>query len=537
MRVLGDVLTKQGRALPDRIALVDPHGNRQHTYAELARRSVQIANGLAELGVGHGDRVAMLLGNCTVCAELPLAVGLIGAVTVNVNEKLKPDEVAYILADSGATAVVTSTDLLGTLETIRTDLPELRHVLTVDGAAPGTLDFEAMVDGASPTPPQMVVPESSTAMLIYTSGTTGRPKGVQLTHANLVHSATNFLVEGFHDADGVYLACVPYYHAACIPHMAALMRGMTVVAVPFDVESVLDLVERYRITDAFLVPTMIALLLQRTDLLDAHDLSSLQTIFYAAAPIPVPVLSVALERFGPIFVQMYGLSESATISTVLRKEDHRLDGDHRRLSSCGREITHVEVRIGTVEQECPPGERGELLLRGANVMSGYWGLPEASELAVKAGWLHTGDIAIRDEDGYLYIVDRKHDMIITGGANVYPREVEDVLYAHPAVAEAAVVGVPDDTWGETVLAVVALRPDAVATESDLVDFCAERLARYKKPRAVVFVDALAKTPVGKIDKAALRAAFAGPAPALDPPDDATGGGSLGDVVLSERPTR
>ncbi|MCW2719508.1 AMP-binding protein, partial [Pseudonocardia sp.] len=331
MRVLGDVLTKQGRALPDRIALVDPHGNRQHTYAELARRSVRIANGLAELGVGHGDRVAMLLGNCTVCAELPLAVGLIGAVTVNVNEKLKPDEVAYILADSGATAVVTSTDLLGTLETIRTDLPELRHVLTVDGAAPGTLDFEAMVDGASPTPPQMVVPESSTAMLIYTSGTTGRPKGVQLTHANLVHSATNFLVEGFHDADGVYLACVPYYHAACIPHMAALMRGMTVVAVPFDVESVLDLVERYRITDAFLVPTMIALLLQRTDLLDAHDLSSLQTIFYAAAPIPVPVLSVALERFGPIFVQMYGLSESATISTVLRKEDHRLDGDHRRL--------------------------------------------------------------------------------------------------------------------------------------------------------------------------------------------------------------
>ncbi|MHA6797424.1 long-chain-fatty-acid--CoA ligase (plasmid) [Pseudonocardia bannensis] len=508
MRVLGEVLVKQGRALPDRIALIDPRRDRQYSFAEVAQRSARIANGLAELGVTRGDRVAMLLGNCAVCAELPFAVGLLGAVTVNVNERLKHDEVEFILADSGAAVVVTSTDLLDTVHAVRERLPQLRHVVTVDGAAPGTVDFEAMVADASPTPPQVEVAESSTAMLIYTSGTTGRPKGVRLTHANLIHSATNFLVEGFHNAGGVYLACVPYYHAACIPHMAALMRGMTVIAVPFDLETVVDLTERYRVTDAFFVPTMIALLLQRTDLLDAHDLSSLQTIFYAAAPIPVPVLSVALERFGPIFVQMYGLSESATISTVLRKEDHRLDGDHRRLSSCGREITHVEVRIGSVDEECPPGERGEVLLRGANVMAGYWGLPEASEQALKGGWLHTGDIGIRDEDGYLYIVDRKHDMIITGGANVYPREVEDVLYSHPAVAEAAVIGVPDQTWGETVLAVIAPCPDRTVTEAELVDFCAERLADYKKPRQVVFVDTIVKTPVGKIDKATLRAGFA-----------------------------
>jgi acyl-CoA synthetase (AMP-forming)/AMP-acid ligase II len=509
MRVLGDVLAKQGRALPDRTALIDPHRDRRYSFAEVAQRSARIANGLAALGVGRGDRVAMMLGNSTVCAELPFAVGLLGAVTVNVNERLKHEEVGFILADSGAAVVVTSTGLLGTVEAVREELPQLRHVITVDGAVPGTVDFDAMVADASPTPPQVDVAESSTAMLIYTSGTTGRPKGVQLTHANLVHSATNFLVEGFHNADGVYLACVPYYHAACIPHMAALMRGMTVVAVPFDLETVVELIERYRITDAFLVPTMIALLLQRTDLLDAHDVSSLQTIFYAAAPIPVPVLSVALARFGPIFVQMYGLSESATISTVLRKEDHRLDGDQRRLSSCGREITHVEVRVGSVDEgECPPGERGEVLLRGANVMAGYWGLPEATEQALNGGWLHTGDIGIRDADGYLYIVDRKHDMIITGGANVYPREVEDVLYTHPAVAEAAVVGVPDETWGETVLAVIALRPVDMLTEAELIGFCAERLADYKKPRQVVFVDAIPKTPVGKIDKAALRTGLA-----------------------------
>jgi fatty-acyl-CoA synthase len=328
---------------------------------------------------------------------------------------------------------------------------------------------------------------------------------VQLTHTNLLASATNWLMECYTNPEGVYLACGPYYHSGCISHLAALMRGMTVVPVPFEAGRVLTLVERYGVTDMLLVPTMIALLLEREDLLATLDLSTLQGVFYAAAPIPEPVLRRALERFGPIFVQMYGLTESSTLSTILRHHEHSLDDGHGRLASCGREVTLVDVRVGSVEGgECPPGERGEILIRGANVTPGYWGRPDATAEAIRDGWLHTGDIGMRDADGYIYIVDRKTDMIIVGGSNVYPREIEDVLHAHPAVAEASVIGIPHETYGETVVAVVALHPAQSLTDREVIDHCASRLAKFKTPRQVVFVDALPKTPIGKIDKATLR---------------------------------
>jgi acyl-CoA synthetase (AMP-forming)/AMP-acid ligase II len=217
------------------------------------------------------------------------------------------------------------------------------------------------------------------------------------------------------------------------------------------------------------------------------------------------VLVKALERFGPIFVQMYGLTETATLSTILRTDEHRIDGDDRRLASCGRPVTLVEVRVGSAESECAPGERGEVLVRGKNVTPGYWGRPDATAAALIDGWMHTGDIGVWDEDGFLYIVDRKHDMIISGGANVYPSELEEVLHEHPAIAEAAVVGIPDETWGETVVAVVARRPGAELSEKDVIDYCAERLAGYKKPRRVSFVDALPRSAIGKVDKPSLRA--------------------------------
>ncbi|HEY0360525.1 MAG TPA: long-chain fatty acid--CoA ligase [Mycobacteriales bacterium] len=505
MRVLGDIVTRQARMLSGRTALIDDGASRRYSFAELADRSARIANALADLGVRPGDRVAMLLGNCTTCAELPFGITMAGAIMVNVNERLKQEEVAYILADSGASVVVTSDDLLGVLDAARDTLPALRHVVTVNGNAPGTIDYETMLGAASAEPPAVEVAADATAMLIYTSGTTGRPKGVQLTHTNLLASATNWLMECYTNPEGVYLACGPYYHSGCISHLAALMRGMTVVPVPFEAGRVLTLVERYGVTDMLLVPTMIALLLEREDLLATLDLSTLQGVFYAAAPIPEPVLRRALERFGPIFVQMYGLTESSTLSTILRHHEHSLDDGHGRLASCGREVTLVDVRVGSVEGgECPPGERGEILIRGANVTPGYWGRPDATAEAIRDGWLHTGDIGMRDADGYIYIVDRKTDMIIVGGSNVYPREIEDVLHAHPAVAEASVIGIPHETYGETVVAVVALHPAQSLTDREVIDHCASRLAKFKTPRQVVFVDALPKTPIGKIDKATLR---------------------------------
>ena len=504
MRVLGDIVARQGRMLRDRTALIDAVSGRQYSFRELAERSARIANGLQALGVRPGDRVAMLLGNSPVCAELPFGITLAGGIMVNVNERLKQEEIAYILQDSGACAVVTVQGLLGALETARERLPGLRHVLTIDGAAPGTTDYEAMLAEAAPVPPEIEVDPDATAMLIYTSGTTGRPKGVQLTHTNLISSATNWLMECYTDPQGVYLAVGPYYHSGCISHMSALMRGMTVIPAVFEPGHVLYLIQRYRVTHTLLVPTMIAMLLQQPDLLDAHDLSSLRSVFYAASPIPRPVLVKALERFGPIFVQMYGLTETATLSTILRTDEHLIDGDDRRLASCGRPVTLVEVRVGSAESECPPGERGEVLVRGRNVTPGYWGRPDATEAALIDGWMHTGDIGVWDEDGFLYIVDRKHDMIISGGANVYPSEIEEVLHDHPAITEAAVIGIPDETWGETVVAVVARRPGAELTEQDVIDHCAQRLAGYKKPRRISFVDALPRSAIGKVDKPSLR---------------------------------
>ncbi len=503
MRVLGDIVARQGRRLGDRTALIDAVSDRRYSFRELAERSARIANGLRSLGVGPGDRVAMLLGNSPVCAELPFGITLAGAIMVNVNERLKSEEVAYILENSGACAVVTSQGLLGALESARDRLPGLRHVLTIDGVTTGTIDYEAVLAEASPFPPAQAPNPDATAMLIYTSGTTGRPKGVQLTHDNLISSATNWLMECYTDPDGVYLAVGPYYHSGCISHMAALMRGLTVVPAVFEPKHVLDLIERHRVTDTLFVPTMIAMLLQQPELLDSHDLSSLRSVFYAASPIPKPVLSKALERFGPIFVQMYGLTETATLSTILRKNEH-LSGDDRRLSSCGRPVTHVEVRVGTADGECPPGEPGEVLIRGKNVTPGYWGRPDASAAALVDGWMHTGDIGVWDDAGFLYIVDRKHDMIISGGANVYPSEIEAVLHAHPAIAEAAVIGLPDETWGETVVAVIARRPGTDLSEQDVIDYCAERLAGYKKPRRVSFVDALPRSAIGKVDKPSMR---------------------------------
>jgi acyl-CoA synthetase (AMP-forming)/AMP-acid ligase II len=499
VRVLADLVEKQARLIPSRDAIVDPGRGVRLTYAQLCDRSRRLAGLLASLGLEPGDRVAMLLRNCHVSAELPFGIGRAGMILVNVNERLVEREIRYILADSGARAVVTEGRFLPALGSIRREVSGLEHILSIDG------DFEKALARADPGTPDAPVDPADTAMLIYTSGTTGRPKGVQLTHANLLGSATNFLIEALHDPDGTYLACMPYFHVVCVPHMAALMRGMRVVVAPFELEAALALIERYRVTVAFLVPTMIAMMVQADDLLGRYDLTSLGTVLYAAAPIPVPVLRRALQRFGTIFCQMYGLTESSSLSTILRKQEHRRE---ELLASCGREVTRVQVRVVRPSgEEADPGELGEIVIAGDNLMAGYWGRPAATAEAIRDGWLHTGDIGMRDGEGYLRVLDRKHDMIISGGFNVYPREVEDVLHGHPAVADAAVIGIPEETWGETVVGVIALCAGATVSAADLIEYCAPRLADYKRPRRIDFVEALPRNSSGKVDRVELRARY------------------------------
>lgn len=503
MNVLADLVDKQARLIPRREAVVDPARDVSLTYADLRDRSRRLAGLLASRGLRRGDRVAMLLGNSHVSAELPFGIGRAGMIMVNVNERLVEREVRFILSDSGARAVVTERRFLPMLGSIRRETHCLEHIVSIDGSD-GTIGYERALAAAA-CGGDVDVDPGDTAMLIYTSGTTGRPKGVQLTHRNLLTSAGNFLMEAMHDPDGTYLACMPYFHVVCVPHLAALMRGMRVVVTPFELERVLALIERYRVTVAFLVPTMIAMIVQAEELLARYDLSSLETVLYAAAPIPLPVLQRALARFGPIFCQMYGLTESSSLSTMLRKEEHRQPG---LLASCGREVTRVEVRVVTPEgEEAPPGELGEIVIRGDNLMAGYWGRPAATAEAIRDGWLHTGDIGRRDADGYLTVLDRKHDMIISGGFNVYPREVEDALQEHPAIADVAVIGVPEETWGETVLAVVVRAAGEAASAEDLAAHCAARLADYKRPRRFDFVESLPRNAAGKLDRVELRARY------------------------------
>jgi len=323
MQVLGDLVRKQSRLIPERVALIDPLRDRTLTYGELFDRSTQLASALTRLGLNRGDRVAMMLSNCHVSAELIFGITRAGLIMVNVNERLRAAEVEFILADSGG----------------------LKHLVSIDSEA-GWLDFEELLAAESEDALDELTEPDDTAVLIYTSGTTGKPKGVELTHRSLMFTAANFLIEAMHERDGTYLACMPYFHVVCVPHMAALMRGLRVVVTPFDLGRVVELIERYQITDAFFVPTMIALLLQAEELRSQHDLSSLRTILYAAAPMPVAVLRRALATFGPIFCQMYGLTESSSLSTILNKDEHVVDGGEEwtaRLASCGREVTRVGV--------------------------------------------------------------------------------------------------------------------------------------------------------------------------------------------------
>lgn len=507
MKTLGEIPLKHAQLHSDRTALID--GSRRITFAQLEERTARLAGGLLSMGLRPGDRVAVLMANSLEYAELPFAVSRAGLVLVNVNERLTSREISFILRDCGARAVITAPAFIPLLESASQDTSGLKFRISTR-VADGFLSYDDLIR-SSPTALQGVeVREDVPAILIYTSGTTGMPKGVQLTHRNILHSATNFLLEAYHEDDGVYIACMPYHHVACVPHLAALLKGWTVITTTFDPDRVMGLIQEHRATTIFLVPTMIQIILNHPGL-ERFDLSSLKTIFYAAAPIPVAVLKRALARFGAVFVQMYGLTETSSLCTMLRKSDHLIDSTSphaKRLASCGREVTHVSVRVVDKDgTEVPADEIGEVVIRGDNVLEAYWQNAEATKEALRDGWLYTGDLGYMSSDRYLYIVDRKKDLIISGGVNIYPREVEEILYLHPAIREACVIGIPDEKWGEAVHAVIAFHSGGVVTDQELVSHCQTRLASFKKPRGFSVVDALPKNAAGKIDKKAVRAPY------------------------------
>lgn len=477
---------------------------------EYLNRVFRVSNALLGLGLKKGDRVAVLLSNSHHSVECFHGISCAGLVLVPLNSRNSLREHLYMLNNSESSAIIFGKEFAETISSIIPEAGTVSHAICI-GEKPNSamLDYDDLLTESTPTDPQIEIADGDISAIRYTSGTTGHPKGVYRNHRSDITAVYNCLIDGLEirGTDAVALTG-PVTHASgslILPHF---VRGAKVVILSgFNARKLIETIEKERITTLYLVPTMIVMLLAEPGI-ENYDLSSLRTIRYGASPIAPEVLKRAIDLFGNVFIQGYGLTEGSMPLTLLTKEDHIMDGSEKklkRLSSVGREVTLAKVRIMDVEGKIlPPGEIGEIVAKSDQIMKEYWKNPEATAETLRGGWLHTRDMGYMDEDGYLFLVDRKDDMIISGGFNIYPREVEDVIYMHPAVLEAAVFGIPDEKWGETVKAVVSLRDGMTATEEEIIEHCRANLASYKKPTSVDFIDEIPKNPNGKILKKVLK---------------------------------
>ena len=504
-------LHRARRMRPHAVALASEEG--RLTVAELTDRVARLAGRFRSLGLRPDDRVAILAPNGRAYVETLLAVLWAGGVAVPINSRFALPEMVEQLLDAEPSILVLDESFAEQGASLRAAAPGL-HVLLVSGHGaipPGMIDYERSLAAADPVEDARRG-GGDLAAIFYTGGTTGRSKGVMLTHANLWANAMVTAGACGFDESLVHLHAGPLFHLAAAGRVftTTVVGGRHVVVPRFTPEAALAAIEREQVTAAVFVPTMMAMILEKPDLA-RFDLSSLRLIMYGASPMPESVLRRSFERFpGVGFAQSYGMTELSPVATMLTMRDHAPDAPARRLRSAGRPVFSAEVRVVDGEdRELPPGEVGEILVRGPMVMKGYWRRPELTAETLRGGWMHTGDAGSFDEDGYLYVTDRIKDMIISGGENVYSVEVENALHSHPAVEQCAVIGVPDPHWGERVHAVVVLRDGASPTADVLIAHCRGLIAGYKVPRSLDVHDGpLPLSSVGKINKAALRAAQA-----------------------------
>ena len=482
-------------------------GERRQTWEQFEGRVARLAGALQALGVGREERVAILALNSDRYVEYFYGVAWAGAASNPVNIRLAPPEIAYTLDDSGSTVLFVDDAFAQMLPALRPLLTAVKHVIFMgDGPCPqGCLDYEKLLADHAPVP-DANAGGSDLAGLFYTGGTTGKSKGVMLSHDNVVYNALNVLPALGYDDMAVYLHAAPMFHLADMASTFALTMaaGVHVIVPRFDVDPVLHAIATHRVTHLILVPTMVNLLIS-SDRIHDYDLSSCKRLMYGASPMPEAVLRKAMALLPSIqLTQGYGQTEAAPVITFLDPRFHFEGGS--KLTSAGRPAYGVEVIIVDPEdREQPRGQVGEICARGMNVMQGYWGLKEQTEQTLRNGWLHTGDIGYMDEDGFVFIVDRAKDMIISGGENVFSVEVEGAIYEHPGVQECAVIGVPSEQWGEAVHAVVVPKADQTLTEKEIIEHCRQRIAGYKLPRSVSFrSEPLPVSGAGKILKTDLR---------------------------------
>ena len=503
---IGVAIGRSARRTPEAVAVYD--GDRVLTYAELDRRTDRLARVLLDrYGLAKGDRVALLLSNRAEVVEVLGAAAKAGLTYCGLNFRLAEAEYDEILGNADPGILITGAEHAE----MAARLAERHSLPVVDVDATGDDGYETLLDGAGDArvPEVHGVRPEDDFCIVYTSGTTGRPKGVLFDNNAVLLHAMVAVTEYELDADSRWLVALPHNSSVQITLLPLLIMGGAIVFAEsrgFDAHRFAAQANRFGATHTYLVPTMLFRLLDAG--ITAEEIASVTTIGYGAAPIPPPRVKELVERFGPRFIQLYGMAEVASIGTMLRKDDHvrALEPGSRILESCGRPSYAMDVRVvDDAGGDVGPGERGEVIFGSPHTMKGYYRDPERTADALIDGWMHSGDIGEIDEEGYIYIVDRKKDLIIRGGLNIVPSEIENVLYSHPAVLEAALVGVPDPEWGEALVAAVALKDGAEAGEAEIVEWCAEHdLPSMKRPESVVFREALPKNAVGKIAKNVIR---------------------------------
>ena len=492
-------------------------GHQRITFSQFNSRVNRLIRSLQKSGLRKGGVIGILSWNCLEYTDFYGAAMKGGFIASPFNPRLHPEELEYLINYSEASTLFVGPELLETVQRLRPRLPRVKEYIGLEGSAAGMVSYQEMLGAGESGEPDSDVKKDDPVIILYTSGTTGLPRGALYTHAQKLDNTRIKALEMGTKPGDRHLMVLPFFHIGGDSHVwPFFLTGGCNVIVPnrsFDPVAVLQAIQEERVTDMQIVPTQLSVLLSHPDL-KAHDLSSLNRIYYAASPMPLELLRRGLEVFGPIFAQGYGQTESGPQICTLPKEAHQvLDKpaeEQKVLVSCGQPSLGVHVRVVDKEnRDVGPGVVGEIIAQSNSIMTEYWKRPKETAETIVDGWLYTGDLAYCDEKGFIYIVDRKKDMIVSGGENVYSREVEEVLYTHPAVAEAAVIGVPDPRWVERVHALIVLKPAVKVTEKEMIAFCKEHIASYKVPKSVEFVDFLPKNPQGKILKKTIRSKYRG----------------------------
>jgi len=503
--IIPDYIERHARLCPERIAII--FEDRQCTYRELQDRVYRLANGLIKLGLKEDDRVAVLSENCFEFLEIYTGVAKVGGVVAPLNYRLLPQDIAQLVGYADTEFLIVGANYADMIHSIRGNIEGVKNLIALEGGGEGMMSYDQLLAESPSNKPEVIRGMDDLFCLLFTGGTTGFPKGAMLTHRNLYNTALSFIVETQITYGDVSLLVTPIFHAGALwPLFMHLMLGNTqVVLRRVDVNQIVEAIEKYKVTYSMWVSSIIGLILNHPDVVNKkRDISSMRLINTGGAPLPTALVKKLIDTVGCTLTNGGGQTEAGIFSNL--KYNDYIDSHPEKMASAGPPIiTNMEFKIvDENDEEMPTGTTGELVVRGDSVMKGYWRLPEETAVSMRGGWQHTGDLCKVDEDGFLYYMDRKKDMIKSGGENVYSKEVEDVLFAHPDILEAAVIGVPDEKWGEMVKALVVLREGKQATDKDIIAYCKTQLAGFKCPKSLVFVDYLPKTAMNKMDKSALR---------------------------------